>query len=948
MRWVCCLGMAEHEARHQVGGSSDGRAGSGGSGKTHVVWFGGVGWMEINLAKIGHHIDYKLRLAEGGENREERLGAIRRFVGIENNRLHLRHRHGIDGPQIVGARSLIVDRLIQHLAATVVRENPEVGENGTLAIVALGGYGRRELSPLSDIDILFLYPDKGSLGAMKRLNEALLYLLWDTGFTVGHSVRSLAECLVMAQEDRVSRHSLIDARLVWGSEGMLQTLEKRLDREVFEKNPLGGLTELMEDRAARYRAHGAVVCLQEPNLKETAGGLRDLQTLGWAGRIGEGVHGLNGLVEAGLITEGDRREMREAYDFMLRVRNDLHFLTGRHTDVLTLALQQQVAPHFGFEDRPEMQASELFMRDYYLRARRLHSLATSHLEALVGRHEKRRWFKRQRVEPAVGGFVMRDGVLELDERSVGFDGARAMLAFGYAQATGSGLSPSLQGSIRALLESRTERLGDDSGPAVGGTVQSLLRIIGATGKVAQGLRLMHNLDFLGRILPEFGRVTCLVQHDLYHRYTVDEHTLRALEVLDELAESRGKATERYRELYRSVTDPLVLHLGLLFHDIGKGLGGGHTEKGVRITEAVCARWQLEPERAETVVFLVRQHLTMSHISQRRDLSDEKVIRDFAALVGTIERLDLLTLLTYADINAVGPGVWSEWKDALLWELYQRTKDLLAPGEETARARESLIRLLAKSLVSEMDEAEVRRHFELLPADYGRYTAPATIIEHLRLINRRNPQMVQTNWKVDLPTRCTDLHLSAPNRRGLLAAVTGALTAQGVNILSLHLNTRADGVAIDSFKVRDTAGEPIIDSARWQQIDFAITRALNGEFDVEAAVARRLHSQHSSRFRKRRMRVATPVSFNWDQESSEKSTILEVQVGDRLGLAYRISNTLAGRGLDIVFAKVATEKHLALDIFYVVNEAGEKLPDESLPLIEQALQEALRDHGVESV
>ncbi|MFN7621803.1 MAG: HD domain-containing protein, partial [Acidobacteriota bacterium] len=468
---------------------------------------------------------------------------------------------------------------------------------------------------------------------------------------------------------------------------------------------------------------------------------------------------------AGLISEADRREMRGAYDFTLRIRNELHFQTGRHTDVLSLGLQQQVAPRFGYEDTPHSQASELFMRDYYLRARRLNALTTWHLDQLVNRHEKRRWFKRRRIEPAVGGFVMRDGVLDLDERAGGLDSARAMLAFGYAQATGSGLSPALQAAVRGLLEGGVAPCEADQDATRVEVRQALLRIMGATGKVARGLRLMHNLDFLGRVLPEFGRVTCLVQHDLYHRYTVDEHTLRALEVLDELAESRGKSTERYRELYRTVGDPLVLHLGLLFHDIGKGLGGGHTEKGVRITEAFCERWQLDASRAAGVVFLVRQHLAMSHISQRRDLSDEKVIRDFAAVVGTIERLNLLTLLTYADINAVGPGVWSEWKDSLLWELYQRTKDVLAPGEESARARESLIKLLAKSLVCEMDEDEVRRHFDLLPADYGRYTAPATIIEHLRLIKRLNAQAVRTSWKVDLPTRCTDLHLSAPNRRG---------------------------------------------------------------------------------------------------------------------------------------------------------------------------------------
>lgn len=915
--------------------------------------------MEMNLPKTERPMGELLWAVESpsgsAAGSEGRLEAIRRYLEVENERLQqFRHLAASgasqpadesgaprNGAAVAAMRSSVADRLIQHLAATVRREGLGAAAD-SLSIVALGGYGRSELSPCSDIDILFLYPGKAELPAVTRLNESLLYLLWDTGFTVGHSVRSLAECLAMANEDAVSRHSLIDARLIWGDAGLVASLAERLDREVFEKNRLAWLRQLLEDQTERYRNFGAVVCLQEPNLKESAGGLRDLHTLGWAARMAEGRQGLAGLLESGIVPASEAETIREGYEFALRIRNELHFQTGRRTDVLSLALQQQLAPEFGYLDTPQQQASELFMRDYYLRARQLHRLTTTYLERLVQRHEKKRWFQRRRVAPAIGGFVMRDGMLEADNPAESMGTSRMMLAFAYAQATGSELSPGLQATIQRGLS------GGGEVEATPEVRETFLRMVSATGNVARGLRMMHDLDLLGAVVPEFGRLTCLVQHDLYHRYTVDEHTLRAIEVLDELIAARSKPTERYREIYRRLADPLVLHLGLFFHDIGKGLGGGHTEKGVVIAGEFGARWGLGREQMEAVVFLVREHLTMSHISQRRDLSDEKVIRDFAARVGTIERLDLLTLLTYADINAVGPGVWSEWKDSLLWELHQRTKSVLAPGEESVRARESLVQLLTKSLASEMGEDEVRRHLEALPADYGRYTAPATIIEHLRLVTRLNSQTVRTSWKVDLPTRCANLHLCARNRRGLLAGVTGALTAQGVNILSVHLNTRADGVAVDSFKVRDTAGEPITDPARWQQIDYAITRALNGECDVEAAVTRRLRAQNSSRFRKRRLKGSLPVSFSWDQQSSERSTILEVRASDRLGLAYRIASTLSALGLDIVFAKVATEKHLALDIFYVVNESGDKLPDESLHLVEQALQEALHDHGVVEV
>ena len=894
--------------------------------------------MEINLARIEQHVEEKLRRVESQAGLVGRLGAMRKFMGIETKRLHLRHRFGIDGPRIVAARSLIVDRLIQHLARTAVLEKGEsLAKAESLAIVALGGYGRQELSPYSDIDILFLYPGKAEGAAVAKLSEALLYLLWDVGFTVGHSVRSLAECVSMALEDPISRHSLIDARLLWGNESLFRTMQERLTREVLEKHRPAYLRQLLEDREERYAKFGGVVCLQEPNLKESAGGLRDLHTLLWAGRIAEGVDGITGMVEAGIVPEREAKAIQSAYDFLLRVRNDLHFLTGRRTDVLSLALQQQVAPHFGYADTSHQQASEIFMRDYYLQARRYHLLTTAHLQRAVMRHEKKRWFHRVRTASAIGGFVMRDGVLELEESGEGLDGQRMMLAFGYAQATGSDLSANLQEAIQSGLARLTRQFR-----ATPEATEGFLKMMSATGRVARGLRLMHNLDFLGKFMPEFGRLTCLVQHDLYHRYTVDEHTLRAIEILDELANSRGKTLERYREVYRNLPDPVVLHLGMLFHDIGKGLGGGHTEKGIRIAEKVCARWRLGEERTGHVLFLIRQHLLMSHISQRRDLSDEKVIRDFAAQMGTVERLNLLTLLTYADINAVGPGVWNEWKDSLLWELYLRTLAVLAPNEESEREREELIRKLVKTLASELDEQSVREHFRLLPKEYARFTAPATIVEHIRLAHRLNSHTIKTSWKVDQAARCTDLHLSAHNRRGLLAGVAGALTAQGVNILSVHLNTRADGLAVDSFKVRDTAGEPIGDPARWEQIDYAIKRALNGEYDVDAAVTRRLRAQNSSRFKKRKMLTAAPISFSWDQQSSEKSTILEVRASDRLGLAYRIASTLAGLGLDIVFAKVATEKHLALDIFYIANEAGEKLPDESLPPIEQALQEALSE------
>lgn len=901
--------------------------------------------MQINLATIEHHTSEKLRRIETQSSPAERLVALKKFLKIETQRLHLRHRFGISGSEIVAARSLIVDLLIQRIARSAVEERlgGAVGV-ANFAIVALGGYGRQELSPQSDIDVLFLYQGRKDAERAAKLSEAILYLLWDVGFSVGHSVRSLGECVSIAKEDIISRNSMIDARLLWGSSELFEMLAERLDEEVFEKQKRVLLDEQMVERQARYNKFGDAACLQEPNVKETAGGLRDLHELMWASRVAHGKSSLKALAEIGAIPERDAKAIGAAYDFLTRVRNEIHFLTNRKSDLLSLDLQQQVARNLRYADTPEQQASEIFMQDYYLHARRLHRLCEAHLQRATSKQEKgqekKGWFSRvrssSRIAPAIGGFVMRDGELDIADANESLDGNRMMLAFSYAQATGASLSSTLQESMQSAMPSVNKMFRSSPEAA-----QAFLKMLRTKGRVAAGLRLMHDLDFLGKFLPEFARITCLVQHDLYHRYTVDEHTLQTIEALDDLANSRSKTLERYRGIFSQVGDPATLHLGLLMHDIGKGLGGGHTEKGIEIAKRVCSRLQLDEQMTEQVLFLIEKHLLMSHIAQRRDLSDEKVISDFAAQVGTVENLNMLCLLTYGDINGVGPAVWNEWKDALLWELYTKARAVLLPEEEGGSDVEPLRARIARMLASEVDQDEVRKHFKLLPDDYARFTPPQIIIEHIRLVASLNSRRVKTSWRVNTQTRCTDLHLCARNRRGLFAAVTGTLTAQGVNILSVHLNTRTDGFAIDSFKVRDTAGEPISDPVRWEQIDNELKRALGGDLDIEAAVEKRLRSQTTSKFSsKRKMLSAAPTRFSWDNYSSNKSTILEVRTGDRLGLAYKIASTLAALDLDIVFAKVATEKHLALDIFYVTNAAGEKLKDDELLSVEDALRQAL--------
>jgi [protein-PII] uridylyltransferase len=458
------------------------------------------------------------------------------------------------------------------------------------------------------------------------------------------------------------------------------------------------------------------------------------------------------------------------------------------------------------------------------------------------------------------------------------------------------------------------------------------------GRVGATLRAMHETGFLARFLPEFGRVTFLVQHDFFHRYTVDEHTLRAVEALDEVASGTDAGVRPFGRVLDEVEDAAPLYLGMLLHDVGKGRGGGHVERGASLAPRVCSRLGLDERAAEDVVFLVAAHLEMSQLSQQRDLSEPALAASFAERVGSLHRLNLLHLLTYADHRGVGPGIWNEWKGALLWELYQRTRQHLAghpaegaPGERPrARAVEALLR--------EFGEADLERHFALLPDRYLRATDATRMARHFRLVSARGGAPVAFDWR-DLPDgHCTELVLVTDDRPGLLARVAGTLTANGVNILAVDLFNRADGIVIDTFRLSEVSSPRPVKQERRARVEQDVVAALAGTHDVADAVARWRH-RNPQRPRASWGRAARGPSVRFDQESSATATVIEVKAQDRPGLAWMIAATLAELGLDISFAKIATAKALALDVFYVTG-AGRKLAPADLAAVEEALLGAL--------
>jgi [protein-PII] uridylyltransferase len=867
--------------------------------------------------------------------RGEDLAALRRFLKVETGRLRIRHRCGLGGLDVARRRSDLVDQVIHRacrMAAALFDPflRPGLGVSGC-AVVALGGYGRRELAPGSDVDLLLLH--QGRTAGVRAFVQHVLHLLWDAGLTVGHSFRSVAECVEIAQRDVTCRTAMAEARLVAGSAALFAQLVRSLESMVARpaQSNAAYLKELQSQLVDRHARYGRAVCLQEPNVKEGPGGLRDLHAALWWGRARFGEAGLESLRDSARLSPAEFNSVRRAYDFLLRVRNEAHFVTGRRTDVLTLELQPVMARGLGYTARRGLQASEILMRDYYRQAEALYRFcrgfllrAASPSSSAAPRQAGRR-----------GPFAVRAG--QLFPRMAGPDfrgGPRQVLA-AFALAQEAGLDPSDE--LKLVLRGSLHRF-DSRFRALREVGRAFTDLLSRAGRVATTLRAMHETGVLGRLLPEFARVTHLVQHDYYHRYTVDEHSLRALEALDEVASASDQADAVFHELFREVRDPARLYLAVLLHDVGKGQGGGHVARGAALAERVCVRLRLDRTAAQDVVFLVRNHLLMSHLAQRRDLSEPSLVQGFLAEVQTLDRLNMLLLLTYADHRAVAPGVWNDWTAALLWDLYTRARRALvgeADSGEAAGVRSARDEAVAQ-LGSEFPRSVVERHFALMPRRYLQTTPAAVMARHCRLVQRLEDGSLVSDWG-PLPERlCTELTVVTRDAHGLVARLAGALSAHGLDILSLEACTREDGLVVDVFRLREVQGGAPMRPERWAAIDEKLRAAVEGRLDVAAAM-----DACRARSARRRARGSRPqFSARFVAGASATCSVLEVRAEDRPGLVYAVASTLSGVGLDIAFATIATEKSQVLDVFYVTDRQGRKLEPTQMRMVEQAVLEAL--------
>mgnify|MGYP001770773743 CR=1 FL=1 len=884
--------------------------------------------------KVKAHAAQRLDALAGLATPEQIAAQLRAFLRVEDERLKIAYRCGAAGSWTVWARSLILDHLVERAfeAANWTGDERLRLAQASCAVVAIGGYGRRELCFCSDIDLLLLHTGRRAT-LTRQLVEQLLRLLWDAGLTVGHSFHTISEALHAAREDPHLQTALFSARSVAGNLTLFNGLEAALEVER-ERRRADIMNIVREERQQRRRQHGAEILIREPHLKEGCGGLRDLHSALWAAWLLRGCRSLDEAAACGLLSEAEGRKIARAREFLLRTRCEAHLLGGRRADRLNFELQPELAARLGYRADARLTAAEKFMRDYYRHTANI-SRFCDRMLAAKQESARARWFPWRR---AGAKLFVKDGVLRFDGDLGQELRSRPMFCFDiFARAAemGVGLSAAVAEELERNLSLFDRRFRQSPEAA-----RAFLRVLRQPGRVAPALRLMRDVGFLGRYLPEFERINSLIQHDLYHHYTIDEHTLKAIEALDQLCASRDEQRAPWRNVFDQIEDIGLLYLAVLLHDLGKGQGKGHAARGARMAARICRRLHFDATSSAKVTLLVKHHLLMAHLAQRRDLSDPQVISRFASQVASLDALNMLLLLTYADLSGVAPGVWSDWKGRLLWELYTRARQALT-GEsltgtpsEKLRRKERVVELLQGTIAP----SEIERHFALLPERYALAFDAQAIALHLRLISAMGDSW-QCAW---CPLGCdaTELVVCARDRHALFADIAGTLTANGIEILSAELHTREDGVVVDQFVLREIATHQAVDERRREKIERELEAAIAGKLDV-AALVERWRERHAPRRRPARAERSPTPHVRCDGEAAQAYTVLEVCVADEPGLAYRIARIVAGLGVEIVCARVSTEKHYALDVFYVTDEDGKKLAAEREEELRRALAAELK-------
>ncbi len=809
-------------------------------------------------------------------------------------------------------------------------DNPSIAER--MAVVAQGGYGRGLLAPGSDIDLLFLLPYKQTAWG-ESVAEYMLYLLWDLGFKVGHATRNIDQCIRLSLSDMTIRTALLDSRLLLGDEALYADFHHRFRKEVLEGNARLFVEAKLAEQNARHARAGASRYLVEPNVKDGKGGLRDLHTLHWLAKHLYPDKAEAEFVEAGVFTPHEYRSFRRCESFLWSVRCHLHFLTERPEERLSFEVQELMAERLGYRGHAGLSAVERFMRHYFLIAKEVGELTGTVCSALELKQLKSlpaldtllapfSWRRRAKLRRTSDFRIENGRIYAVSKETFTKDPVNFIKLFVLADEHQASFSPEVLRDVRANV-----RLIDDKLRNEVAANRLFMRLLMDSRDPEGVLRKMNEAGVLGRFIPDFGRVVSMMQFNMYHHFTVDEHLIRTIGFLSGI--ERGRFASEHpvsTEIVRTIDNRRALYVAAFLHDIAKGREEDHSIVGARIARELGPRFGLNASETETAAWLVEHHLTMSLFAQSRDLNDPKTLRDFAALVQSRERLKLLLLLTVADIRAVGPGVWTGWKGQLLRTLYFETEPLLGGGhltlsrsERVARAQDALREQLAGWPKDDLEHF-VDRHYP----SYWLRTDLNVIAEHAKLVRdaEAQKQPIVTHIATDAFRGVTEVTLLAPNHPRLLAMVAGACTGAGANIVDAQISTTRDGMALDTIHLEREFDHAEDEERRAKKIAQTIEKLLRNDVRLsEVVMNKRKPKAKLSAFR-----VEPQVMI--DNTLSDALTVIEVNGLDRPGLLYDVTREISDLNLDIASAHIATFGEKAVDVFYVTDLTGKKITSTS--------------------
>ncbi|WP_338447052.1 [protein-PII] uridylyltransferase [Pelagerythrobacter marensis] len=848
------------------------------------------------------------------------------------------------GHECVAGHAFLIDQLVRLIHDHVVgydypAANRSQGER--LAILAVGGYGRAEMAPHSDVDIAFLTPTRRAPWC-EQVIEAMLYYLWDLGLKVGHSSRTPDDMVRMAQADVTIRTALLEGRYVWGDEALYEETRRRFWADVVTGTERQFVAEKLAERNTRHKRMGDSRYVVEPNIKDGKGGLRDLQTLYWIGKYIHKVRSAAELVDVDLLTEQEYRSFRRAEGFMLAVRCHLHMITGRAEDRLTFDLQRQVAERMNFTDRPGKSEVERFMQFYFLQAKRVGSLTgvfLAHIDEQFAQKRTRQGLLagfRARPRSIKGYRVFGGRIGAPGDDWFRNDPVRLIEIFRVAEAEGLEIEPATMRQADRDSRLITAKVRND--PRANAL---FLELLAGRNDPETVLRWMNEAGVFGRFVPDFGKVNAQMQFDMYHHYTVDEHTIRAIGLLNriekgELAEDHPRATR----LIHKIGSRRAAYVAVLLHDIAKGRGGDHSVLGAEVAQELCPRFGLSEDETDLVAWLVRYHLLMSATAFKRDLTDPKTVEDFVAQVQSVERLRHLLILTAVDIRAVGPGTWNSWKRQLLGELYDVAHERLRLGHMRHGRKERIAakKDATRELLGE-DEALVQEHADEFGEAY--WIAEPEDIAALNLRQfaaaRRLDHDLSIHCEVYPSRGATLVSVIAADHPGLFYRIAGGIHLAGANIIDARIHTTRAGWAVDNFLVQDPLGQPFHEREQLERIEAAIDDALANRIELVPRLAKRPLPRSRAKAFDVRPRVIV------DNQASNRFTVIEVNARDRPALLNRLARALFECQLMVHSAHVTAYGERAADTFYVTDLLGEKINSgERVAAIETALLDAASD------